>query len=51
MVESLVSWLQSGQKKKAKFLEKTQELLAISPTPEHVPDQDIATDAELKRFC
>ena len=36
---------------KAKFLEKTQELLAISPTPEHVPDQDTATDAELKRFA
>lgn len=36
---------------KAKFLEKTQALLAISPTPEQVPDQDIATDAELKRFA
>lgn len=36
---------------KAKFLEKTQELLAISPTPEQVPDLDTATDAELKRFA
>lgn len=36
---------------KAKFLEKTQELLAISPTPELVPDLDTATDAELKRFA
>lgn len=35
----------------AKFLEKTQELLAISPTPEQVPDLDTATDAELKRFA
>lgn len=36
---------------KAKFLEKTQELLAISPTPEQVPDLDTATEAELKRFA
>lgn len=36
---------------KAKFLEKTQALLAISPTPEQVPDLDSATDAELKRFA
>ncbi len=36
---------------KAKFLEKTQALLAISPTPEQVPDLDTATDAELKRFA
>ncbi|WP_449160428.1 type I restriction endonuclease subunit R [Streptococcus sp.] len=36
---------------KAKFLEKTQELLAISPTSEQVPDLDTATDAELKRFA
>lgn len=36
---------------KAKFLEKTQALLAISPTPEQVPDLDTATEAELKRFA
>lgn len=36
---------------KAKFLEKTQALLAISPTPEQIPDLDTATDAELKRFA
>ena len=36
---------------KAKFLEKTQALLAISPTSEQVPDLDTATDAELKRFA
>lgn len=36
---------------KAKFLEKTQALLAISPTPEQVPNLDIATEAELKRFA
>ena len=36
---------------KAKFLEKTQALLAISPTSEQVPDLDTATEAELKRFA
>jgi len=36
---------------KTKFLEKTQALLAISPTPEQVPDLDTATEAELKRFA
>ena len=36
---------------KAKFLEKTQALLAISPTSDQVPDLDTATDAELKRFA
>ena len=36
---------------KAKFLEKTQALLAISPTPEQVPDLDTSTEAELKRFA
>ena len=36
---------------KAKFLEKAQALLAISPTPEQVPDLDTATEAELKRFA
>lgn len=36
---------------KAKFLEKTQALLAISPKPEQVPDLDTATEAELKRFA
>ena len=36
---------------KAKFLEKTQALLAISPTPEQAPDLDTATEAELKRFA
>lgn len=36
---------------KAKFLEKTQALLANSPTPEQVPDLDTATEAELKRFA
>lgn len=36
---------------KAKFLEKTQALLAISPTPEQVPNLDTATEAELKRFA
>ena len=36
---------------KAKFLEKTQTLLAISPTSEQVPDLDTATEAELKRFA
>lgn len=39
------------REEKAKFFEKTQALLAISPTPEQVPDLDIATDAELKRFA
>lgn len=36
---------------KAKFLEEAQALLAISPTPEQVPDLDTATEAELKRFA
>ena len=39
------------REEKAKFFEKTQALLAVSPTPEQVPDLDIATDAELKRFA
>ena len=36
---------------KAKFLEKVNQLLLIAPSPEHVPDIDSSTDAELKRFA
>ncbi|HFI0398903.1 TPA: type I restriction endonuclease subunit R [Streptococcus suis] len=41
------TWLEE----KAKFLEKVHQLLAISPSPEMVPDLDASSDAELKRFA
>lgn len=39
------------QEEKAKFMEKIQQLLAISPSPEEVPDLDASSDAELQRFA
>ncbi|NQM51924.1 type I restriction endonuclease subunit R, partial [Streptococcus suis] len=41
------TWLEE----KAKFKEKVQQLLAIAPNPEMVPDLDVSSDAELKRFA
>ncbi|MBY4972370.1 type I restriction endonuclease subunit R [Streptococcus suis] len=41
------TWLEE----KAKFLEKVHQLLAISPSPEMVPDLDASSDVELKRFA
>ena len=39
------------EEEKAKFIEKVQQLLTISPSPEMAPDLDASSNAELKRFA
>ena len=48
---SLAVLAPTWEEEKERFKEEVAELLAISPTPEQVPDLDLSTDAELKRFA